>query len=181
MAVNRKSSGGPRSEYIKDICDLIRIEMDLEQKRVILYNQDYPIPADNSCFVAVSLLGKKPFGSSIELTTDPVDGVPVEQMTINTQETYQVLIYSRDGSARERNHEILWALVGTLAQQYQENRNFRIGTLPTAFTDVSEVEATTRLNRYALTFNVICAYQKARRLEYFDKFQEPPFQLLTNP
>jgi hypothetical protein len=66
------------------------------------------------------------------------------------------------------------------AERFQGLYNFKIANLPTNFQDVSAVEATARLNRYDLDFNILVAYTRSRATPYFDKFTTSP-ALLVNP
>lgn len=166
-------------EKIKIIADLIYSEMDLRND-VILYNQEYPTPPKDGLFVAISMLADTPFGASVQQIATEEEGL-IEHQTVNVRETYQILSYSQDSSARLRRHEIIWALKSNAAQQAAEKYSFKIGYLPTSFVDVSEVEGTSRLNRYALTVSVLCAYSRERRVEYYNQFQDPPVTILTNP
>jgi hypothetical protein len=167
------------TEIVKVIADLIAQEMDLESDRVFLYNQDAALSTDTGIYVNVGILGAKPFGTSVTQVSDPVAGL-LEIQTVNVQEIYSILIYSQDGTARQRKQEIIFALNGQAAQQAMEKYSFRIGNLPAAFVDVSEVERTYRLNRYSLTFNVLVAYARSRAVDYFNNFTGSP-SLIVNP
>jgi len=161
-------------EYIKVIADLIQTQMDLAVDRVFLYNQQINLPPDQGLFVNVGLIGKKPFGMSKSyLSVSDAEGGLQQQQTLNVQETYSVLIWSQNSDARLRNHEVLFALNGDAAQQAQEKYSFKIGYLPTQLMDVSDEDGASRLNRYSLTFNILCGYSQKRRVEFFSTFQEP--------
>lgn len=168
-----------QTEVIKVIADLVQEEMDLKAERVFLYNQDVDLKPDDGIYVVVGILGDKPFGTTVEHLDDPTLGL-VERQTVNVQEIYSILIFSKDGTARQRRHEIIFALNGLAAQQAMEKHSFRIGNLPTTLVDVSEVEETYRLNRYSLTFNCLVAYGRDRAVEYFDDFTGSP-SLIVNP
>lgn len=167
------------TEIIKVIADLIQQEMDLKEDRVFLYNQDVALKPDDGIYVVVGLLGSKPFGTSSVQVSDPALGL-IQQQTVNVQEIYSILIWSKNGDARRRNHEIIFALNGQRAQQAMEQFSFKIGNLPTSVTDVSEVEETYRLNRYSLTFACLLAYGRSRAVEYYDIFTGSP-SLILNP
>lgn len=169
------------AEKIKLVAGIIQSELDLEND-VVIYNQEFPIPKTDGLFVALSILGDKVFGVSTKhQSVEEEEGGLIEHQTINVQEIYQILAYSKDGSARRRRHEIPMALKSDGAQQVMEKYAFKIGYVPTSFVDVSEVQGTSRINRYALTVNVLCAYSRERRVEYYDQFRDPPFTILTNP
>ncbi len=166
-------------EPIKILADLIQQQLDLGVDDVWIYNQNYPIPPEKKMFVTLGILAKTPFGTSSNF--DGAGEGLVETQGMNVQETYSIMAYSQDSTARIRCHEILWALSGVPAQQAQEKYAFRIGTLPTSFVDVSAIEGASRLNRYSLTFRALVAYQRRRSVEYFDRYAQPPYTLITNP
>jgi hypothetical protein len=165
------------TETIKVVAEILKHEMGLKADQVLLYNQKFDTPSDERLYLAVSLLGSKPFGANTGYVADPISGELTEQQSVNVQELYSVLLYSRSASARLRTWEVPAALVSTFAQQQMEAHSFKIGYLP-QMTDVSEQEGTSRLNRYSLTFAALVAYRKTKPVDYFDKFTQP--LLITN-
>ena len=161
-------------EYIKVIADLIQTQMDLAPNRVYLYNQAWNLPPDEGLFVNVGLIGKKPFGISktYQSVSEEMGGL-LQVQSMNVQETYSVLVFSQSSAARIRNYEILYALNGDAAQQAQERYSFKIGYLPSSLVDISEIDGASRLNRYNLTFNILCGYSQSRRVEYYNTIQDP--------
>lgn len=169
-------------ELIKVLAFLVQEHLQLEENRGVIYNQKFDIPSDDGLFFAVQYVSEKRFGTSKVYVNDPTeDGTLLEIQGSQTQELYQIDLYSRDSSARERKHDILFALNSTLSQQLQEQYSFQIGSLPAAMTDVSQVEGAARLNRYALTFRCLRAYRSERRIPAYTVFELPPKILLTNP
>ena len=166
-------------EFIKVLADLIQEEMDLPVDKVFLYNQDADLGKYSGLYVNLGILGDKPFGASSEIRNDPELGL-VENQSVNVQEWYSLLLSSQDNTARLRRHEPPMILRGSRCQQLMEKYSFKVGYLPAAMTDVSEVEATYRLNRYSLTFNCLVAYARLRAVEYYDKFTGSP-GLIVNP
>jgi len=166
------------SETIKVIAEILRTELTLQKDQVILYNQKFNIPPDERLYLSVSLLGSRPFGAKTSYVGDPITGDLVEQQSVNVQELYSVLAYSRGSSARTRNWEIPAALVSTFAQQQMEVNSFKLGYLP-AMVDVSEQDGTSIVNRYSLTFAALVAYRKTKPVDYFDNFSQP--SITSNP
>lgn len=161
------------TEPIKILADIILKELTLKPDQVLLYNQKFDIPPDYRMYVSLSVLGTKNFAGYPDYDPDPITGDLVETQVVNRQEMISILVYSRSDEARTRNWEIPAALVSTYSEQQQEANSIKIGTLPTAVMDVSEVEGTARLNRYALTFMVLAAYKKQKPVEFYDTFQQP--------
>lgn len=161
------------TEPIKILADIILKELTLKPDQVLLYNQKFDIPPDYRMYVSLSVLGTKNFAGYPDYDPDPITGDLVETQVVNRQEMISILVYSRSDEARTRNWEIPAALVSTYSEQQQEANSIKIGTLPTAVMDVSEVEGTARLNRYALTFMVLAAYKKQKPVEFYGTFQQP--------
>jgi hypothetical protein len=171
-------------ELIKALCDLLQAQLDLKAGKVIIYNQKFDIPTTNDMYVFVAFQRGKPFGASLTRENVPASGnTPAflqEVQRLNVQETYTINLYSRDGSARQRNHEVVFALHSTQCQQMQERYQFRMGYIPSSMIDVSHVEGAARINRYSLTFALLRAYTRTRPIEYYDTFNIPP-ELIINP
>lgn len=165
-------------EFIKVIAGILESELSLSKDQVVLYNQKFDIPPDERIYLAVSLLGSRPFGAKTGYAADPITRELREEQSVNVQEMYSVTLYSRGPSARLRNWEVPAALVSTFAQQQMEKSSFKIGYLP-QMSDVSEQEGTSRLNRYSLTFAALVAYRKTKPVDYFDKFAQP--LVISNP
>lgn len=177
-------------ELIKIICDVLAQGMDVDAKRIHAYNQKWPIPPDSGLFMVVGFLGAKPFGNNrTEQSFDPVVVSPTvttpgglaEVQTLNVQETYWIDVFSKDESARARMHEVNFAMMSTYSQQLSEKYSFQLAGLPLSFIDTSASEGSSMLTKYTATFVALRAYSQTRVIEYFDKFQNPPQTLLTNP
>ena len=170
-------------EIIKVLADLIESELELppQPPRVFIYNQRWKLPNYEGMFVLIEFLGSKVFGSRLGYVNSADGETLLEVKSHNTQETYQVKVFSADSEARVRNHEIVLALNSTAAQQLQEKFAFKLANLPIAFNDISEVEASARLNTYAIRFNALRKYEVSKPVEFFDQFPQPTKPILTNP
>jgi hypothetical protein len=162
------------------IAQLIQGEMELADGIVTIYNQKRRLPPAKAGFnIDVAIVGDRPFAVNSRFadpgSTEDLD----ETVTINMQEVVQVDIFSYDDSARLNRIGIIFALASIAAQQLSEQYGFQIGRIPPNFVDVSEVEASKRLNRYALTFNVLRAYERTKSAATFAEFSQP--QLYYNP
>lgn len=162
------------------LAQLIQSEMELDDGIVTIYNQKRRLqPAKAGFNIDVAIIGDKPFGVNSRFA-DPGSTTDLDEtVTINQQEIVQIDIFSYDDSARLNRIGIIFALASITAQQLSERYGFQIGRIPTSFVDVSEVEASKRLNRYALTFNVLRAYERTKSAATFAEFTDP--QIFTNP
>jgi len=169
-------------ELIKVLAELLRTELDLTvaPPRVFIYNQKWNIPDDDGLFVNVSFLSDRVFSSNSTIVNDPLsDTGMTEELSTNVQETYQIDVFSRDNSARLRKHEVIFALRSLAAQQACETYSFKIGSIPSSFIDLSQIEASARLNRYALRFNLLRGYSRTKSIDAFTNFTIPP-SLIVN-
>lgn len=167
-------------ETAKLIAQIIQTEMALADGIVTIYNQKRRLqPAAEGFNIDVAIIGDRPFGVNSRFA-DPGETADLQEtVTLNQQEIVQVDIFSYDDSARLNRVGIIFALASITAQQVSEQYGFQIGRIPPSFVDVSEVEASKRLNRYALTFNVLRAYERTKSAATFAEFEEP--QIFTNP
>ncbi len=168
-------------ETIKLIAQLIVAELEITDDTIVqIYNQKRKLPAEKGYIITVTPLGERPFGVSNRHAALLDDDVDLTQTTsINQQEIIQVDIFSYDDSARLHRIDLLFALTGDRAQQLAEKYAFKLASIPSSFVDVSEVEASKRLNRYAITFNVLRAYSRSTPVQTYTEFSNPP-EVITN-
>lgn len=162
------------------LAQIIQTDMGLANGIVTIYNQKRRLPPAKAGFnIDIAIIGDRPFGVNSRFA-DPGEDLDLdEKLTINQQEIVQIDIFSYDDSARLNRIGIVFALASITAQQVSELYGFQIGRIPPSFVDVSEVEASKRLNRYALTFNVLRAYERTKTAATFAEFQTP--EIFTNP
>ena len=168
------TSEQPRPEILAILAELFRFELNLPQNppRVFIYNQPWKIPPIKGLFVEVALLSPMPYAGSLSYDGSG-DGLN-EVRTINSRDIYTVDLFSVDESARRNCFRAISALNSTRAQQLCEQYSFKFGTLPTAFQDISEIEATRRLNRYQATFTVLSAETFIQPVDYYNNFKGSP-------
>lgn len=169
----------PDPEYAVILANLLREEMNGRQDQVVVYNEDQPLPTDSDWYLMVAFLSGEVYGQSKSYI--PTSAGLTESQGQNVKETYSLMLFSSSRLARLLKQEVLFAFNSDRAERLQALYNFKIANLPASFHDVSAVEATARLNRYDLDFNLLVAYSRQRATEYFDQFQNPPKTLLVNP
>lgn len=165
----------------KILADLIQEGLGVPPGIVAIYNSQRRIPPKLGFFVDVAILGFAPFAVATRPTNDPSEPEVVAVQTIAQREIYQIDIFSADDSARLRKIDMLFALTSVAAQQQSERHSFRIANIPASFVDASEIEASRRLNRFALTVTVLRSYSKAETVPTFSQFQIPPREIIVNP
>lgn len=171
----------PDPETIVILAGLLQSQMGLEEGVVSIYNQKRRLEPKSGLYLDVACVGFQPFGVVSRPRNDPADPDMIEAQSVSQQEVVQVDIFSRNEQARLRRVEVIFALTGVAAQQASEQYGLRIGRIPPSFVDASQGEGAARLNRYALTFNVLRTYFMERRAPTFSKFQNPPQLITTNP
>lgn len=163
----------------KVIIELFRSFMGLDTEQVVLYNQDWKIPADQRLYLSVGFLSERPYGSSRGYQNSDDGKALLEVLELHSQEVYSVNVYSFGPEALARKEEVLLAFHSTQAEQLMETYSFKLPNLPLSFTDVSQVEGAARLNRYQITFAVLRTRSRTNVVQYYDKFSDP--SLLINP
>lgn len=158
------------AEPLKVVRDIIKTEMDLPDDRVLIYNQKWLLPNDDDIFVYIGFVSSNPISSKRFYETRE-DGYYSVQILTELQ-TLDLNIFSKNNTARLRKHELVMALNSHYAQQQCEREGIKILYLPENFIDVSEVEASSRLNRYKITFQIFCSNEKAKIVDYFDNFKD---------
>jgi hypothetical protein len=159
-------------EPIKVMADIIQIELNLESGDVIVYNQRFKIPSTEKMFVVLSLLNSKIIGNNNYYEDDEDDGFQ-EIQEVAVHELLQIDIMSANDEARIRKHEVALALASVYAQQKCDENMIQIARIPEGFTDVSDLEAAARLNRYTATIAVKALYRKVKTVDYYGTFQNP--------
>ena len=160
---------------------LLRNQMGGEQDQVVIYNQAWKLPPDKRWYLVIAYLAGAPYAYSkryLDTPTTPDQGL-VECQSVNVRETYTFTLFSETSEARLRMNDIHFALNSDEAERMMAKHAFRIANLPVSFVDVSEVEATARLNRYESTVNILTVHTRQRNTPFFDKFTVPP-EILVN-
>lgn len=148
--------------------DIVQQEMALADDRIFIYAQPLKLPTDQNLFVNIEYKYSKIY-SNRNLT--PVNmGAISEEQNVNTQEFLTVQVFSRSFEALQRKEEAAMALRSVYAQQMQEKYAFKLSVNPQIL-DASSLEASAMLYRYDIPVVVLTAYQKTKKISYFDSFQ----------
>lgn len=123
--------------------------------------------------IAVSTLSNQIYSNrKYDIETTDEQGQPqyAEKICINEQRQMQIDCYSRDNSARQRYWEVQACLTSTLAEQLQDQYQFRIGTISRAF-NLSGLDGGSDINRFTIRFDCLSWCQKVTPINYYDKFR----------
>jgi hypothetical protein len=155
-------------EIIKLVADIIKVEMDIPNERIMIYNQKWNLPNIQEMFIYLGYLAD-PIIASNRYYEDREDGF-YEVQTLQKMTSLSINVFSANDEARLRKEEIILALSSTYAQQRQEKYGFKVFRIPSGFTDISQVEASRMLNRYNITIDVINQVKKEKKVDYYDKY-----------
>jgi len=139
-------------------------EMDLDDDKVMLYNQKWSIPPTDDLFVVVEFKHAKPFSSR-----NFMDRNNNEVQEVNMQEFYTIGIFSRSTEALFRKHEVIMALSSIFSQQLQETNSFKISRI-NPIVDLSMLESTALNYRFDVDIVVFSWYEKTKVADYYNEF-----------
>jgi rRNA pseudouridine-1189 N-methylase Emg1 (Nep1/Mra1 family) len=163
-------------EPIKSLRDIIMSEMGIENDRIVIYNQKWNLPNNFDIFISLGILTEKVFSNKTSHEDRGENGL-YEVQTLNLMELISVDIFSADNTARMRKEEVVMAMSSTFSEQTQEKYSFKIGLIPSGFSNVSSVETSKALNRYNITIPVLSWRKKEKQIDYFDKYD---YEILTS-
>jgi hypothetical protein len=163
------------------LLNIIGHEMVLSADQLVVLNQNYKVPPDARIYVAAGAINVQPFASRTNMISvmppapEPQVLQQVEENTVQQRETIQIDIFGRGNDCLTRRWEIVAALKSIYSQQQQELYQFKIGTIPTGFTDSALAEGGSQLNRYSITVACLVWYKKSKPLSpddgsYYDDF-----------
>lgn len=174
----------PSDAVLVGLIELLREFMGLATDQVVIYNSDWRIPSDDRLYISVGLLASKVYGSSNQkidrLASAGVPGALIEQVIINSADTYTVNVFSSTNEAMLRNWEVIAALGSTIGQQAMELLNFAMSLIPASIVDLSGVEGARRLFRYANTITLLRSRMRENVIQIYDDFTGSP-ALVINP
>ena len=153
------------------LCDVIKNQLDLDDSHVYIWDQKIPEPTDFSLYVVASMVSCKPFSNTIQMDGSG-GGVSAIQST-NFLAQVQIDIFSRGLDAMNRKEEVIMALKSVYAEQQQELNSFYISSIPTGFTNTSNIDGAAIPYRFSITVGLQYFIKKAQAVEYYDTFASP--------
>ncbi len=156
-------------EPIKVIGDILLSELELSPAQIMLAYQRYNIPNTPGLYIALSYLDTQLIGVQSDSAPNDVVGM-IETQSATLRHSIQIDAMSFDDTARTRRAEIVMALGSVFAKQQMEKNNLQIARLPSSFTDISSLEESAFLNRYAIVVACTALSIKTKVPPYFDSF-----------
>lgn len=153
---------------IQLLMDILRVELNLAQDCVYLYNQKIFLPEGQNMAIAVGVVAPKVFGNNKKLNSA---GDMVQ--TINMSLMLDLNIISRDLSALNRKEEVVMALNSVYSDQQQALNSFRIFPITTPFVNLSQEDGSAIPYRFNISVNMQYAVTKTKAVPYFTEFAEP--------
>ena len=148
-------------DYLRDV---IKTSMNLPDSRVNIYNQKFIIPNDPHLFVGIEYKFSKVFASKSELNV-----YGTEEMGLNTQEHYAIMLFSRNLEALQRKEEAVMALGSIYARQQGDGVGFSIARIA-PIQDLSGLEGAAILYRYDIDVVMLCRYFKTNAVNWYGTF-----------
>ena len=99
------------------------------------------------------------------------NGQLIDVCEVILNEMIQIDIFSRNNDARLRRFEVLTALRSAYAKQKQEEYNIKIFEIPNGVNTLNISEGSSKIYRYAITFNVMSKRQYCNSIDYYDRFR----------
>lgn len=158
-----------KREPIKVICDILSHELGLDPGRIMIYNQTFKMPQDQSLFIVVRLMPGKIFANNNKFESSTA----MEIKSVSMVQLLQIDVMSVDDSARTRYPEAIAALASIYAQQMCGEYTMNIGTIPSSVVDTSEIEETRIITRISITTAVHSLYQLEKSADYYNSFTDP--------
>ena len=92
-----------------------------------------------------------------------------ERINLNEQRVMQIDAYSRKNDALLRFNEIQMSLTSTLAEQLEDQYQFKIGKISQSY-NLSGLDGGSDINRFTIRFNCISWQEIVKDVQYYDKF-----------
>ena len=158
------------ADPIKEICKIIKHELDLTDNQIWIYNQKWDVPNDFGTYYVVSLMGQRIIGNVCR--EKPTANGMLAYQSVHCLGNFVVDLFSRSSNAREALYKVLMAFNSTYAQQVQEANGFQIARNSFQVTNTSEVEGVAELTRFSISFNVTYMSELYKSIDYFDTFDK---------
>lgn len=151
-------------EYIVNI---LREEMEIPQNNIWISSQNRKIPPNSQdLFCVVGTVGNKVLSSKSKY--DPSDDSEVQ--VVYTRTDVQIDLFSRSNEARLRRDEVLMSLNSFYSKELQDKYAFRIFELPRYFSNTSQLEGGSDINRFTIIVPTLVGKTKKKTTAYYDTF-----------
>lgn len=165
-------------EIEKLLVDIIQHEMKLPPNygldddgnvipSIIIYAQNLKLFNTDHIQITVKTLSTHDYAN--RLTYIQTQESVSEAQYLNQQRLMQVDVYSRNNEARQRFHEVIFALKSTYAQQMQDKYAFKLASISNGV-NLSGLVGGSDINRFTITFNAIVHYEKITPVDFYNDF-----------
>lgn len=148
------------------LCDIIQSELELNSDFVWLFDQKINKPITDEMFVVVREIGNKVFGNNFYF-----DDSSNQIQWVNMQSMIQIDVMSKSLDALYRKEEIVMSLLSQYSEQQQEVNSFKLGFIPTGFTNLSELDGNSIPYRYSITIQMLYSMQKTKSAQTYIQFE----------
>lgn len=158
-------------EPIKIIGDIIKNYLNLNDNQILIYNQDFKIPATKGLFILLQYNTSQPYSVVNKFIPAAIEIEGAEEsVSVLMKEDYTINVVSKNDEARQRKEEILMAFNSNYSQEQQGLYQFQIAKISNSFINISELEGAGMLNRFAINISLLAHYNRINDIAYYDTF-----------
>lgn len=127
-------------------------------------------------YIAIGIGNTKVIASNMKV----IDGV--ENSYVSAQGSVTINVMSKTLEAFNRKEEVVSSLRSVIAQQVQTQNSFKLGEIPTAFNDLSNIDGSAIPYRYTISVNMLYSTRTVKTVEYYEgeNMIINPVEIFTN-
>lgn len=147
--------------------DIILNDIDVQDDRIMIWNNKSKIPNDEYLFIAIEQATGIPFFNSV--WHESTDEGLTEYQQVSCLEVYNVDIMSRNDDALRIKEEVVMSLKSDYAQRTQEKNAFVLSKI-SPIVNISAAEGAANLFRFQITVKLQATYTKSKVIDYYNQF-----------
>lgn len=168
---------------LKSICNTIKTYLNLDNKRIYIYNQKYIIPNDDGCYVCVGEQSDNIYANNnylekqIIIDGDKTKEIVVEKSFIHKQVTVSIIVYSYDFKSMIDKDKIIMSFKSIVGKQEQEKYDYKVAITGTYNTN-NELDGDKMLYKYNILLN--CLIMNKNEYKNIDFYNKSDFNIIEN-
>ena len=112
---------------------------------------------------------RKEYFNVTEVVNEQETSKLCERINLNEQRVMQIDAYSRNNDALLRFNEVQASLTSTLAEQLEDEYQFKIGKISQSY-NLSGLDGGSDINRFTIRFNCVSWQEYVKDVQYYDSF-----------
>ena len=150
---------------LKDVAQIIKQYMGLNDGQIWLKNQKVGLPKDQTFCITVGFMGNAKTIGSTKRNVGDVETISLTQYAIIT-----IDIFGKSQEVPSRKNEIIMALNSSISNEAQNKLGFSISGYPLTDNDLSSLDGASIPYRFQLTFAVQFIQENKTSFDYYDSF-----------